>query len=253
MPMYMDIHEIRGATAEAVAKAHRADVETQEKYGVEYHKYWFNESCGKIFCLCSAPSRRGGGHGASRSAWPGRREDHRGRARDCRGFLGEMRGEQCGRRHRSRRRGEPSATRDPDRSVHRTSSARRSSRSALGTTRRWPFFRSMTQIVRDALRALAGREIKHTGDGIMSSVLLGCGGGPLRATRIHRALAQHEQEKKGIPIKVRIGAARGEPVEDHLDLFGSTGSARRAALLARRSRSRARYRTWSPSCASARA
>jgi len=56
MPMYMDIHEIRGATAADVAKAHSADVETQRKYGVEYHKYWFNESCGKIFCLCSAPS-----------------------------------------------------------------------------------------------------------------------------------------------------------------------------------------------------
>src|SRR4029453_18102252 len=42
MPMYMDIHEIKGATAEEVAKAHRADVETQQKYGVEYHKYWLN-------------------------------------------------------------------------------------------------------------------------------------------------------------------------------------------------------------------
>ena len=56
MPMYMDIHEIPGATAEDVAKAHSADVETQRKYGVEYHKYWFNERSGKIFCLCSAPS-----------------------------------------------------------------------------------------------------------------------------------------------------------------------------------------------------
>ena len=56
MPMYMDIHEVRGATAEDVAKAHIADVKTQGKYGVEYHKYWFNESTGKIFCLCSAPS-----------------------------------------------------------------------------------------------------------------------------------------------------------------------------------------------------
>ena len=59
MPMYMDIHEIPGATAEDVAKAHSADVETQQKYGVEYHKYWFNERSGKIFCLCSAPSPEG--------------------------------------------------------------------------------------------------------------------------------------------------------------------------------------------------
>jgi class 3 adenylate cyclase len=56
MPMYMDIHEVSGATAEDVARAHDADVATQAKYGVEYHKYWFNESRGKIFCLCSAPS-----------------------------------------------------------------------------------------------------------------------------------------------------------------------------------------------------
>jgi class 3 adenylate cyclase len=35
-------------------------------------------------------------------------------------------------------------------------------------------------------------------------------------------LAQYEQEDKGVPIQVRIGAAAGEPVENHMDLFGST-------------------------------
>jgi class 3 adenylate cyclase len=35
-------------------------------------------------------------------------------------------------------------------------------------------------------------------------------------------LAQHEQQNREIPVKVRIGAAAGEPVENHLDLFGST-------------------------------
>src|SRR5437868_1295443 len=56
MPFYMDIHEVHGATADDVAKAHKADVKTQEKYGVKYGKYWFNESVGKIFCLCEAPN-----------------------------------------------------------------------------------------------------------------------------------------------------------------------------------------------------
>ena len=55
--MYMDIHE---SPAERPRKTLRRrtsrDVETQEKYGVEYHKYWINESSGKIFCLCSAPN-----------------------------------------------------------------------------------------------------------------------------------------------------------------------------------------------------
>ncbi|MFZ0363628.1 MAG: nickel-binding protein, partial [Candidatus Cybelea sp.] len=53
--MYMDIHEVPGVTADAVAAAHLADLKTQGKYGVEYYKYWLNEAQGKIFCLCSAP------------------------------------------------------------------------------------------------------------------------------------------------------------------------------------------------------
>ncbi|MDQ6916326.1 MAG: adenylate/guanylate cyclase domain-containing protein [Pseudomonadota bacterium] len=42
------------------------------------------------------------------------------------------------------------------------------------------------------------------------------------ATLIQRALAQRAQENRQIPLRVRIGAAAGEPVENHLDLFGST-------------------------------
>ena len=52
----MDIHEIHGATPEDVAKAHAADLEAQEKYGVQYLKYWVNESQGKVFCLVDAPN-----------------------------------------------------------------------------------------------------------------------------------------------------------------------------------------------------
>ena len=56
MPLYMDIHNLQGATAEQIAQAHAADLEVQEKYHVEYLKYWFNESQGKAFCLVDAPS-----------------------------------------------------------------------------------------------------------------------------------------------------------------------------------------------------
>ncbi len=55
MPLYMDIHELGHVTAEDLARAHAADLKTQEKYGVEYLKYWCNESCGKVFCLVNAP------------------------------------------------------------------------------------------------------------------------------------------------------------------------------------------------------
>jgi hypothetical protein len=58
MALYMDIHEhVEGLTADAVAQAHEADLRTQEKYGVKYLRYWFNETTGTVFCLVEAPSK----------------------------------------------------------------------------------------------------------------------------------------------------------------------------------------------------
>jgi hypothetical protein len=58
MPLYMDIHHhVDGLTAEAVADAHQADLKTQEKYGVKYLRYWFDEGTGKVFCLVEAPNK----------------------------------------------------------------------------------------------------------------------------------------------------------------------------------------------------
>ena len=56
MPLFMDAHDkIDGLTAEAVAGAHAKDLEVQEKYGVDYKHYWFDEASGKVFCLVEAP------------------------------------------------------------------------------------------------------------------------------------------------------------------------------------------------------
>ena len=52
----MDIHELHGLTPEQVGEAHKADLKTQEKYHVKYSRYWFNQDCGKVFCLCEAPN-----------------------------------------------------------------------------------------------------------------------------------------------------------------------------------------------------
>ena len=58
MPFYMDIHnKVDGLTAKAVADAHKKDLEVQDKHGVKYHKYWYNESEGKVFCLSEAPNK----------------------------------------------------------------------------------------------------------------------------------------------------------------------------------------------------
>jgi hypothetical protein len=56
MTLFMDIHhEVEGLTAEAVAEAHRRDVEVQGAHGVDYQRYWFDEVTGKVFCLVEAP------------------------------------------------------------------------------------------------------------------------------------------------------------------------------------------------------
>jgi Protein of unknown function (DUF4242) len=56
MPVYMDIHDcVEGLTAEAVAGAHQRDLEVQDKHGVKYLRYWFDEDSGKVFCLVEAP------------------------------------------------------------------------------------------------------------------------------------------------------------------------------------------------------
>jgi hypothetical protein len=58
MPLYMDIHhKIDGLTAEAIKGAHEQDVKAQSKYGVTYHKYWFDPASGKAFCLVEAPNK----------------------------------------------------------------------------------------------------------------------------------------------------------------------------------------------------
>lgn len=51
----MDVHNMEGGvSADDVAKAHQADLETQSKYGVEYKRYWVDKMGGKIFCLVEA-------------------------------------------------------------------------------------------------------------------------------------------------------------------------------------------------------
>lgn len=58
MPLFMDVHnKVEGLTAEAVAGAHKKDLETQGQYGVNYRQYWFDEDSGKVFCLVDAPSK----------------------------------------------------------------------------------------------------------------------------------------------------------------------------------------------------
>jgi class 3 adenylate cyclase len=220
MPLYMDIHEVPGGvSAEDVAKAHAQDVKIEDKYGVHYHKYWVNEKTGKIFCLCHAPN--------AEAAIQVHREAH-GMVADkvieiqpelAEGFFGGVEVNEAGAAI------VPGATNEKDpgiRTVLFTDIVGSTTLTqTLGDEAALAMLGVHDTIVRDALSALGGREVKHTGDGIMAS-FVSAAGAVRCAIQIQRELSKHAQANPERPLKVRVGAAAGEPVEQHNDLFGST-------------------------------
>lgn len=55
--LYIDVHRLPAGTVKYsdVAAAHAKDLATESKYGVQFLKYWVDESKGVIYCLSSAP------------------------------------------------------------------------------------------------------------------------------------------------------------------------------------------------------
>jgi class 3 adenylate cyclase len=97
----------------------------------------------------------------------------------------------------------------------------------LGDAKAQELVRAHNAIVREALAAHGGREIKHTGDGIMASFntpsrALDC------AVAVQRAVAAHAGAQPDLPLGVHVGLNAGEPVAEEGDIFGT------AVQLARR-------------------
>ena len=217
----MDIHEIPGGiTADEVAKAHAHDAAVEGKYGVHYHKYWVNERAGKIFCLCEAPN--------AEAAMQVHREAHGQTAEkiiqvepdvaDL--FLG---GSEVNSAGAVLLPGGAADARDPGiRTVLFTDIVESTSLTqTLGDDVAMELLQIHDSVVRDALKALNGREVKHTGDGIMAS-FVSAAAAVRCAAQIQRGLAQRAGEQSNHPVRVRIGGAAGEPVEHGNDIFGST-------------------------------
>lgn len=55
--LYIDVHDLgAGVTFADVAKAHDADLQVQDKYGVNFLSYWVDEAEGKVYCRATATS-----------------------------------------------------------------------------------------------------------------------------------------------------------------------------------------------------
>ncbi|MBI1886651.1 MAG: AAA family ATPase [Chloroflexi bacterium] len=80
--------------------------------------------------------------------------------------------------------------------------------------------REHERLVREALRAHGGTEVKAMGDGFMASFssatsALEC------AIAVQRAFAE-QNETAPVPLRVRVGLNAGEPIAEQDDLFGTT-------------------------------
>jgi class 3 adenylate cyclase len=165
----MDIHNLpEGTTPEDVAKAHAKDMETQQKYGVEYTKYWLNETGRKVFCLAHAPSAEAAEqvHREAHGLIPEKIIEIQPELAE--GFLGGVQTNAAGAVIFP---GGAADARDPGiRTVLFTDIVNSTTLTqSLGDEAALAFFGVHDMIVRDALSALGGREVKHTGDGIMAS------------------------------------------------------------------------------------
>jgi len=215
MPIFLDRHDLSGLTAADIAEAHRKDLEAEGRYGVRFLTYWFDEARGSGFCLIEAPDRA--------TALRVHDETHGNIACEVlevdlsavEAFLGRV--------------SDPAPAGSGAcvpvggalRAIMFTDIVDSTAMTVrLGDARAVEMVRAHDALVRRALKDQGGREVKHTGDGIMASfdeaaAAVACA----RAIRLAFDgfnLASREQ------LRVRIGIDVGEPLADSNDLFGTT-------------------------------
>jgi class 3 adenylate cyclase len=216
MPMYMDRHYVQGATAHAIAIAHTADVAVQNTYAVRFLTYWFDELRSTAFCLVDSPDRETirRAHQEWHGLVPNEIIDIDPAVVEA--FLGRV--------------ADPTPT-DPLHLAKAIDPAFRAimftdlkdstlMTSKLGDAKALHLLHVSNVLTRRALQTYRGREVKHTGDGIMAS-FQSVPDAVLSAVSVQRAVADHNRRAPDDKITLRVGIHAGEPIEDDGDLFGT--------------------------------
>ena len=213
MPIYMDRHQGEGLTAQAVAEAHAADLKVQDKYGCKFITYWFDDEKNSVFCLVNAPDisavhkvheeAHGFGHSEIMEVDPNIVQAFLGRVDDPSPTAGEV------------------TIDSPFRAVMFTDLEDSTKMiSVLGDDKSMELLRVHNALTRDALRAHAGREIKHTGDGFMVSFASAVSAVEC-AIDIQKTMIKHNEENPKAIMNLRIGISAGEPVRNDKQLYGA--------------------------------
>lgn len=204
MPLYMDRHEVPGATAEETASNHAADLEVASRYGVDFFSYWHDSNRGLVFCFARAPEMDAvtQAHQASHGLVPA--EIIEVSESDVVRFLGRIH--------------------DPIDASEATSAFRTvgftdivGSTELLNRLGQSEYMVRLTEhdlMIRRALIAGRGREVKHTGDGFL--VVFAEAEDALRWALVVQGEFETQPE-----LDIRLGLAAGEPVDQDDDIFGS--------------------------------
>jgi class 3 adenylate cyclase len=219
----MDIHRDVGDDVEAIAEGHLKDLEAQDKYGVRYVSYWFNQQGRTVCCLVEAPDAESASkvhveaHGAAADKLIPVESDV------VEAFLGGSIDAGLGRM--------VGATGSPDggfRTVLFTDIEDSTGMTQrLGDAAARKVVLTHDELVRHEIEARHGRVLKHTGDGCMAT--FAASSAAVRAAiKIQQRLAEYNEGAPNQPLRVRIGMSAGEPVDEGDDLFGT------AVQLARR-------------------
>jgi class 3 adenylate cyclase len=211
MPLFMDRHDVPGITAEEVAQAHLTDVQIEPKHGVQFLSYWFDPETGAVFCLARAarPEDMQAVHREGHGLVPN--EIIAVSEQDVVRFLGRINDPV-----------EPGEGTKAFRSILFTDlEGSTALLQEVGEPAYMALLAEHDTIIRTSLVASRGREVKHTGDGIMASFddvanALAC------SLAIQQGFEARASGGRTPELRVRIGLAAGEPVDHNDDLFGST-------------------------------
>lgn len=212
MPIYLDRHDAPGATAQDVADAHTRDIDVQSKHGVQYHTYWFDPNNGTVFCLAEGPTREAvekvheEAHGLMATSVM-----ELDSTAPLNQILGAMPSFPTGTAYAAPAMRAIVFT-DICGSVSQVHD--------LGDTVHLQLLKEHDDIVRNELATHEGREVKHTGDGIMASFasITSCIAFAVAVQkRFHARNADATHQ-----LCVSIGVGAGEPIsDDNDDLFGA--------------------------------
>jgi class 3 adenylate cyclase len=211
VPLYMDRHDVPGASAEEVADAHKRDIALSDKHHVQFFSYWFDADQGIVSCFARAPAKQNmleiheESHGLIPSEVIEVAEDN------VLQFLGGVRDPATA-----------SEITSPFRTIMFTDIE--ASTALLETVGQVDYVSLLAEhdlIIRRSIVTWKGREVKHTGDGFLlsfddSSDALSCA---LDITRAFTEWAEHDDNSK---MRVKIGMDAGEPVDRNDDIFGTS-------------------------------